>query len=34
MLNLKAFGSKISTPFVSKIKLDTTSNLIQENGLN
>jgi hypothetical protein len=27
MLNLKAFESKISTPFGSKIKLDTVSNL-------
>jgi hypothetical protein len=34
MLNLKAFGSKISTPFGSRIKLDTSSNLIQENSLN
>jgi hypothetical protein len=31
MLNLKSFESKISTPFGSRIKLDTVSNLIQEN---
>jgi len=34
MLNLKAFESKISTPFGSRIKLDTAPNLIQENSLN
>jgi hypothetical protein len=34
MLNLKAFGSKINTPLSSKIKLNTSSNLIQETSLN
>jgi hypothetical protein len=32
MLNLKTFRSKINTPCGLKIKLDTSSNSIQENS--